>query len=38
LAEADLLLVNVPSDVVGSVDLAALGWRVYEDNEEDMGK
>jgi len=38
LAEADLLLVDVPSDVVGSVDLAALGWRVYEDNDEDVGK
>ena len=34
LAEADVLLVNVPTDVVGSVDLAALGWRVYGDNGE----
>jgi uncharacterized protein (TIGR00369 family) len=33
LAEADVLLVNVPSDVVGSVDLEELGWRVYEDEE-----
>jgi acyl-coenzyme A thioesterase PaaI-like protein len=33
LAEADVLLVNVPTDIVGSVDLDALGWRIYEDEE-----
>jgi acyl-coenzyme A thioesterase PaaI-like protein len=38
LAEADVLLVNVPSDVVGSVDLAALGWRVYDENDRDKRK
>jgi len=31
LAEADVLLVDVPSDVVSSVDMEALGWKVYED-------
>jgi acyl-CoA thioesterase FadM len=38
LAEADILLVDVPSDVVGSVDLAALGWQVYEESDEGIGK
>jgi len=31
LAEADLLLVDIPEDIVGAVDLDALGWKVYED-------
>ena len=31
LAEAEALLVNVPDDVVGAVDLDALGWKVYPD-------
>jgi len=31
LAEADALLVNVPDDVVDTVDLEALGWKVYPD-------
>jgi acyl-coenzyme A thioesterase PaaI-like protein len=31
LAEADALLVNVPDDVVNTVDLEALGWKVYPD-------
>ena len=31
LAEAEALLVNVPDDVVGAVDLDALGWQVYPD-------
>lgn len=31
LAEADALLVNVPEETVRSVDLEALGWKVYED-------
>ncbi len=35
LAEAEALLVNVPDEVVGSVDLDALGWRVYEEAEDD---
>ncbi len=33
LAEADAVLVEVPEEVVGSVDLNALGWRVYADPE-----
>jgi uncharacterized protein (TIGR00369 family) len=31
LAEADAILVDVPSEVVSTVDLAALGWKVYPD-------
>lgn len=31
LAEADVLLVDVPAEVVSSVDMEALGWKVYED-------
>jgi acyl-coenzyme A thioesterase PaaI-like protein len=31
LAEADALLVEVPEDSYSSVDLDALGWKVYED-------
>jgi acyl-coenzyme A thioesterase PaaI-like protein len=31
LAEADALLVDVPLDILGGVDLSALGWKVYED-------
>lgn len=30
LAEAEALLVDVPEDVVGSANLEALGWKVYE--------
>jgi len=30
LAEAEALLIDVPTDVVDSVDLAALGWKIYE--------
>jgi acyl-coenzyme A thioesterase PaaI-like protein len=30
LAEAEALLVDVPEEVVGSTDLEALGWKVYE--------
>ena len=30
LAEAEALLVDVPSDVINSVDLEAIGWKVYE--------
>jgi acyl-coenzyme A thioesterase PaaI-like protein len=33
LAEADVLLVNIPTDVIQSVDLAALGWRIYAESE-----
>ena len=35
LAEADALLVNVPEDVVATVDLEALGWKVYEESGHD---
>lgn len=31
LAEAEVLLVDVPPDVIDSGDLEALGWKVYED-------
>jgi len=31
LAEADLLLVDIPAELVSTVDLEALGWKVYED-------
>ena len=30
LAEAEALLVDVPEDVVGTANLEALGWKVYE--------
>jgi acyl-CoA thioesterase FadM len=33
LAEAEALLVNVPEDIVSKVDLEALGWKIYEDQE-----
>ena len=36
LAEAEALLVDVPSDVLESVDLDALGWQVYEDGERNF--
>jgi acyl-coenzyme A thioesterase PaaI-like protein len=31
LAEAEALLVDVPEDVINSVDLETLGWRIYPD-------
>ena len=31
LAEAEALLVNVPEEIAGKVDLKALGWKVYQD-------
>jgi uncharacterized protein (TIGR00369 family) len=31
LAEAEVLLVDVPGEVVNGTDLDALGWKVYED-------
>ena len=34
LAQAELLLINVPEDIVGSVDLEKLGWKVYEEGIE----
>jgi acyl-CoA thioesterase FadM len=36
LAEAEALLVDVPLDVLESVDLDALGWQVYEEGERDL--
>lgn len=30
LAEADALLIEVPTNIVDSVDLDALGWKIYE--------
>jgi acyl-coenzyme A thioesterase PaaI-like protein len=33
LAEAEALLVDIPDQVVSSVDLEALGWKVYPDEE-----
>ncbi len=35
LAEADALLVNVPEDMISSVDLEALGWKVYPESALD---
>jgi acyl-coenzyme A thioesterase PaaI-like protein len=32
LAEAEALLVNVPGEIANQVDLEALGWKVYPDN------
>jgi acyl-CoA thioesterase FadM len=32
LAEADALLVDVPSEVLSQVDLEALGWKVYPED------
>jgi hypothetical protein len=34
LAEGDVLLVDIPPEVLGGVDLDALGWRVYPDETE----
>ena len=31
LAEAKALLIDLPEDAIDTVDLASLGWRVYED-------
>lgn len=31
LAEAEVVLINVPDSMVGDVDLEALGWKVYPD-------
>ena len=36
LAEAEAILVNVPQDIVGSVDLEALGWKVYPELHEEF--
>ena len=33
LAQAELLLVNVPDEVVSGVDLEKLGWKVYDDED-----
>lgn len=33
LAEADALLVDIPKDVIENVDLEALGWKVYSDED-----
>jgi len=33
LAEAEVLLVNLPDAEIGRVDLEALGWKVYEKEE-----
>lgn len=34
LAEADLVLVDIPEQQLEDVDLPAMGWRVYPDEEE----
>lgn len=33
LAEAEALLINIPSQTLEGIDLQALGWRVYSDEE-----
>ena len=35
LAEAEALLVNVPSELLASTNLNALGWKVYPENASD---
>jgi len=34
LAEGEVLLINVPTEIVQSVDLEALGWKIYQDENE----
>ena len=34
LAEADLVMVDIPDDGMAAADLEAMGWRVYLDEEE----
>ena len=34
LAEADALLVDVPEDLINSLDAEALGWKIYPDKDE----
>jgi hypothetical protein len=34
LAEADLVLVDIPEEETVGIDLEALGWHVYPDKEE----
>ena len=38
LAEANALLVDLPEEAVNEVDLAALGWKVYDDDYEFQGQ
>lgn len=33
LAEAEALLVNVPDEIIQSVDMASLGWGIYPESE-----
>jgi acyl-coenzyme A thioesterase PaaI-like protein len=33
LVDAEAILVNIPDKVINSVDLEALGWRIYPDEE-----
>jgi acyl-coenzyme A thioesterase PaaI-like protein len=35
LAEAEVLLIDVPGNVLDGVDLEALGWKVYEEGNND---
>jgi uncharacterized protein (TIGR00369 family) len=35
LAEAEALLIDVPGNVLEGVDLEALGWKVYEEGNDD---
>lgn len=36
LAECESLLVDIPADIVNGVDMEALGWKVYSDEEISM--
>ena len=36
LAQAEALLIDVPDEVLDSVNIEALGWRVYEDNVDSI--
>lgn len=37
LAEAEALLIDVPQEVMGEVDLESLGWRIYGEDEVPSG-
>lgn len=37
LAQAEALLIDVPQEILNSVDLDALGWKVYDEDFEPIG-
>ena len=34
LVDAEAVLINIPDEVIGTVDLESLGWKIYEDGEK----